>query len=437
MNLEQHYFESIEQNIWEENQQTIALSKGKYKKSFKRWGHVACLFGGFMFVFGGEVDTTLTEVPHCIYKIGLEDILNNLWSQVCATSKGIDLKGRDSFSAVVHEKRWLLLFGNCMGVSTNEILQYDFVNQAFSRVLLKKPTFAREGHASALIHNRFVVSYGGVSVFKKRSTEVDRGHKLSVWDLKEENFVDISDEVIANSNLFKHRKCHTLTEVSNQIVVFGGSTVNSVNRTNPDDLLSDMFLIQINFFRYQDKSIKIDDPNFVMISNDIYAKVSFVRVEYQGPRLQLHSHNASVLGKDLIIFTCGEIVIRDGNRNRVVCNTYVYGYSISGNTMFEISQLADKMPKRICSTAVSYLNGLFIYGGYNNQKKYLNSISIVTFNLQDKTLYPRTFSVDGRSAKDMDSYELSYKMIHYAQNRKNEIVNSRYGRRLFENNQIM
>lgn len=436
MQLEPHYLDSVQIHLWEENQSTIALTKGKYKKAFKRWGHVACVFGGFMHVFGGEVDTNTPEATNHIFKIGLEDILNNMWSQVGSSSRGLEISGRDSLSAVQYEKRWFLLFGQCLGASTSEILQYDFVAQTVSLVTPKKTPIPREAHASVLIHNRFVVNYGGVTVAKRRNQEVDRGHKLSIWDLKENTFVDVPDAVIINAKLLKQRKCHSIVEVNNQLCVFGGSTLNSVNKTNPEDLLSDMFLVQIAFFQYVDRSVKIDDPAFVHISNDVFAKFAFARIDYQGPKVQLHSHNANVVGNDLVVYTCGEVVIKDGNRFRVVCNTRVYGYSISQNQMFEITQLRDKIPKRICSTSVGYLNALFIYGGYNNKKKSLNSISVITLNMKNKSLFSSTYAVEGKAANEMDPQELGLKRVLYSMNRKNEGVEPEYVRRLYAQNEV-
>jgi len=437
MDLEKEILQSVDVGLWEDHGNIHHHHKGKYKKSFRRWGHVACVFGGHMYVFGGEIDTNSTDVPHSIYKICLEDLMNNLWIVVNSHSKGFDFRGRDSLSSVVVDRKWILLFGNSLKTSISEIVIFDFLTQNVTRFNPKRTPIPREAHASALIHKRFIVSYGGVTVSRKRNVEIDRGHKLSVWDLKEESFVDIRDDVIVNGKVFRPRKNHSMTEVGGQLAVFGGSTVGSINKTNPEDLLSDMFLVRIDFFRHVNQKVKVDDPFFVSITDDTYAKASFLRVNYEGPRVQIHSHTANLVGNDLLVFTCGEVVIRDGSRQRVVCNTHVYGYSISHNSLFDIQTFAEKIPKRICSTSVGYLNATFIYGGFNNHKKSLNTISVLTFNFQDPSVFLRAYSVDGTPADQMDDHELGYKRLLYGMNRKNDIVNSRYGRRLFEKNQVL
>lgn len=435
MDLEQQYIARTEVHLWEDNQQPNLHQKGKYRKSFKRWGHVACLYGQYMFIFGGEVDTNIAEATNNIFKISLEDILNNSWAIVDSNSRKRDIVGRDSLTAVKYKNSWFLMFGQLVGQSTSEILEYNFTASTLSKVKLKADPIPREAHASALIHNRFMINYGGVTVVKRRGQDTDYGHKLSIWDLETNTFTDVPDTVILNANVIKQRKCHTIVEVNNQLCVFGGSTLNSVNRTNPDDLLSDMFVIQIAFFQYVDRSVKIDDPMFVHVSGSIYAKFALAPVNYQGPKVQLHSHNANVIGNDLVVYTCGEVVIRDEDRFRVVCNTHVYGYSISSNQMFEITQLRNKIPKRICATSVGYSNALFIYGGYNNKKKSLNSISILTFEMSDKVVFVRPYSVHGRSARDMTPEEETEKRLNYAMNAKSG-VNSTYANRLFEKNDM-
>lgn len=437
MDPERACFEAVEHRLWEDASPIHPLHKGRYKKSFRRWGHAACVFGGFMYVFGGEVDSNSAEVPVSFYKICLEDLLNNMWSLVSTTVKGFEVRGRDSLSSVVAGSRWMLLFGNSMKASLSEILIFDFRAQTLSRFAPPTPPIPREAHASALLHHRFVVCYGGITTIRKRNTEIDRGHKLSIWDIDLETFVDVPDDSIVNGTQFRPRKNHTLTEVGGQLAVFGGSTVTSINKTNPDDLFSDLFLIRLDFFEHAIRSVPVDDPLFVRVAPDVYAKAAFVRVNYDGPHVQLHSHNANLVGNDLLVFTGGEVVIRDGNRNRVVCNTHVYAYSIARNALFDVLSLADQLPKRICGTSVGYLNALFIYGGFNNMKKSLSTISVVTLSLADKSVFPRPYSLDGAHAEHMDDHELGYKRLLYGLNRKNDIVNSRYGRRLFERNQIV
>lgn len=437
MNHEKQYFENVDLCLWEDNQPSIPLSKGKYKKSLKRWGHCSCIFGCFLYVFSGEIDSNQTNVSTSIHKICIEDIMNNMWSEVDYNLKGFELGGRDSFSSVLMDYKWLLFFGDAGGFSINEIISYDFSTQTFQKILTKKAPIARESHCSALLHQRFAVLYGGVTVTKKKTDPTDTSHKLSIYDGKEDVFLDLPDELITNGKHFKPRKCHSMTEFMNQLVVFGGSTITSVNKVIPEDLFSDMFLIKVDFFKCVDKNAKIDDLFFIQISQQLYVKFTFSKIEYMGPKLTLHSHNANVVGSDLVVFTCGETVIWDTNKQRVVCNTHVYAYSISINCMFEILTLADKMPKRVSGTSDGYLNGLLIYGGVNDHKKSLNTISMLTFNMKDRSVYPKTFSVDGKSANEMDDYEISIKRILYSMNRKNEIVNHNYAKKLFEKNQVL
>lgn len=437
MSMEKTIFEGIDNRLWEDNTNATHLSKGKYKKSFKRWGHTACVFGGFLFVFSGELDSNQIGVSEAIHKICLEDIMNNMWSEVEYTVNGFELLCRDSFASVLIDQKWVMLFGHSQLYSISEMIQYDFSSQIFSRIVPKHPLIPRESHACSVIHNRFIISYGGCTLAKKKSDSQDKSHKLTIIDYKDDLVLDLDDDLIANSKHFKPRKSHTIVEVNNRLMVFGGSTVTSINKVIPEDLLDDMFLIRTDFFKKVNKQAKIEEPYFTALSPTLYVRFTFEKIEYTGPKVKMHCHNANLVGEELVVFTCGETVIIDGTKPRVVCNTHVYAYSISKNCMFDILSLAEKIPKRISSTGSSSNNALFIYGGFNNHRKSLSSISVLTFLFNDKTLNQKTFSVDGKSALEMDDYELSIKKILYGMNRKNEIVNHNYSKNLFERNQVL
>lgn len=437
MNLEKNEFETVDIHLWEENPNHGPFTKGKYKKSYKRWGHTCCVFGGYMFVFSGEVDSDQEDISEGIFKICLEDIMNNMWSNVEFSVNGFEIKCRDSFSSVVIDQKWVMLFGHSQLVSLNDIIVYNFANQSFSKFICKRTLISRESHATALIHNRFIISYGGITIVKKKADYVDTSHKLCIIDYEDGIGVDIPDAAIDFSKHFKQRKSHTIISVQNVLMVFGGSTMTSVNKVVPDDLMDDMFLIKPYFFRKNNKNVKITDPFFSQISDSLFVRFSFEKVDYSGPKIKLHSHNVNQINHDLIIFNSGETVILDGSKLRVVCNTHVYCYSISRNWMFDIVTLADKMPKRISSTSISYLNAVFVYGGFNSQKRSLSNISIITFNFASQNPGMKCYSVDGKSAYETDDYELCVKKILYNINRKSEINNPVYTKRLFEKNEVL
>ncbi|XP_074327103.1 uncharacterized protein LOC141665036 isoform X2 [Apium graveolens] len=172
----------------------------------KKWGHTACYFNGFLYVYGG-----------CCVGLHFRDVLAlNLetmaWNKLVTT--GQDPGPRDSHTAVLVDDK-MIIFGGTNGTrKVNDVHVLDLNSREWSRPNCKGiPPSPRESHTATLFGNKKLVIFGG-------SGEGGANYLNDIHVLDLNTMWWTSPQV--NGDIPVPRDSHSAVAVENKLIVYGG-----------------------------------------------------------------------------------------------------------------------------------------------------------------------------------------------------------------------
>ncbi|KAL4579818.1 hypothetical protein LXL04_015985 [Taraxacum kok-saghyz] len=275
----------------------------------ERWGHSACFFNGFLYVFGG-----------CCGGLHFSDVLvlnleTMAWTHLATT--GVGPGPRDSHSAVI-VGHMMIIFGGTNGCKkVNDVHILHLLTREWTRPNCKgvAPT-PRESHTATMVGNDRMVVFGG-------SGEGDANYlnDLHILDLKTMRW----SQPNPTGDLPVPRDSHSAVAVVNNIFIYGGDCGDryrgDVGVFNVDTSTWSRLVVQgpSPGVRAGHAAVNIG-TNVYMIGgvgdkhyyNDVWVldtvNSSWTRLEIHGQQPQgRFSHTAIVADSDIAIYGgCGE-----------------------------------------------------------------------------------------------------------------------------------
>ncbi|KAJ3691076.1 hypothetical protein LUZ61_020240 [Rhynchospora tenuis] len=176
----------------------------------ERWGHSACFFDGFMYVFGG-----------CCGGLHFSDILtlnleSMVWSSLVTT--GQKPGTRDSHTAAVVGQKMIVFGGSNGSRKVNDLHVLDLRTREWTKPNCKgAPPAPRESHTATVVGEGKVVIFGG-------SGEGDANYLNDVHVLDVKSMTWSCPEV--KGEMPAPRDSHAAVAIGNKMFIYGGDCVD-------------------------------------------------------------------------------------------------------------------------------------------------------------------------------------------------------------------
>lgn len=130
------------QVFWEVHQEQIKGGKRSSNQPSKRWGHSACLYRHYLYLFGGNLSSNNYANGQSVYIFDLKAWGATSWDRYLPSDTEPPAPAaRDGHSATVVDHKMYILCGTKQKVPTNECWAFDLRSQTCTR------HFTRESQA--------------------------------------------------------------------------------------------------------------------------------------------------------------------------------------------------------------------------------------------------------------------------------------------------
>ena len=339
-----------------------------------RWGHSCVLCQDILYIFGGYSNYYKSS----LYKLNLQNIHNITFSKILYNKSPIlnSIK-RSLHTSIIYNNNYIIIYGgktnldNDLKYNIKEPLIYNIKDNYFDIYSCENsPNIIRNSHTSSLIFNKYMFIYGGEENFNK----INNSLKSYLLDIKQKIFFEIKYK---NEDIFNNRKFHSSCVVNKSIVfIFGGYKNNNYECIE--------YMIKFDFSLINIENIIKENKNYKIIinNNNFVNKININRNDINNisPITRWGCSLNNYKNKELILF---------GGRNGIDFND-LWSYNIKNNSWKKIYILNnnnnqnDDILKRRRHISFIYKNILFISGGYNSEKHFLNDLIIFNLNLRSE-----------------------------------------------------
>ena len=343
-----------------------------------RWGHSCVLYKDNLYIFGGYSNSYKSS----LYKLNLQDIHNITFSKIFYKKSPIlnSIK-RSLHTSIIYNNNYIIIYGgktnfdNELKYNIKEPLIYNIKDNFFDIYSCENsPNIIRNSHTSSLIYNKYMFIYGGEESYNK----INNSLKSYLLDINQKIFFEIKYQ---DENIINNRKFHSSCVVNRNIVfIFGGYKNNNYECIE--------YMIKFDFSLINiENIIKVNNINknykITIINNNFINKINInsnYNINNICPLTRWGCSLNNYKNKELILF---------GGRNGIDFND-LWSYNIKNNSWKKIYILNnnynienDDVLKRRRHISFIYKNILFISGGYNSEKHFLNDMIIFNLNLRN------------------------------------------------------
>ncbi|EAS07283.2 kelch motif protein (macronuclear) [Tetrahymena thermophila SB210] len=360
---EKNPIENINTPIFENS---IWLNKtGQKKKASvyptKRWGHTSVVYEKYLYVYGGCGKQQDCSKTMQIFRLDCETYE---WNKVEYTTDVIP-DSRDSHTAnVINNKMWVF-GGSNSELLFNEFWTFDLQKNEWlnpSSLIKGEIPSPREGHASAVLQDRYLVIIGGFN------SEIEQIYQdVYVIDTKNKTSKNIG------TIRMPVRESQSVCVIDDNIYLFGGQGYN-------EEYYNDLHRLKIENIK-KNPSLNVEE---------IKTKSEFVPSKRS-------SHSAVAFQNRYIFIIGGEQGEQDPNNMLILNDIWVYDTRM--NFWHEIKAKCQKGVQfrgRFGFSASCYKDKIIVYGGMQNQNILLEDIMVL--HLRDDS---KQFLVEERSQCSM------------------------------------
>ena len=236
-----HYYEGKQQGFrYLNDTHFLDVKQSKWIKPYctgkippPRYNHSAIYAGGVIVVFGGKGPKT--TVYNDLYTFD-PDPKKFIW--LLANETGEAPSPRYGHTANLYNKK-MYVFGGWNGKTYfNDVIIYDLEKSAWNKLdTAGQPPVPRQGHASCVVGHNLIIQggfYFDDEKYKKSKNNYGTFlrscylNDIKLLDLKENTWVQLR----TNGQPPLPRFGHTLSFVNNQLIIFGGWSINSGRKFN-------------------------------------------------------------------------------------------------------------------------------------------------------------------------------------------------------------
>ena len=302
----------------------------------KRWGHSAILYNNNMIIFGGR------HLQRSLSTTYLLDFTTFNWSKI--EPEGPPPSGRDSHSAILYNNYDMIIFGgNGCTTKFNDLWDFNISEYKWTKLAtLGKSPCARDGHLSALIHNKYMVIYSGLN------DKYEVINDLFLFDFKERKWIECD---LINANLTEKRDGQSCCLVGDTMYLFGGQGPEEDKYSN--ELLTITFDI---------------DPTF---KSKPKATISLIEINNSTKPQERTSHSCVVYKDQYLIITGGE-----AQDKKPLDDIWLYDIKKMCYTEIELNG-KEKIEGRFCHCSIISGDILAIYGGMESSDITLDNLALI------------------------------------------------------------